>query len=214
MRFVIFILLANLVSTSPALAENSEQAIFPVLGYAEGSLLYVRTYRNEHRGVPEQLFAYGDGKEFVGKLREKESFLAAPSEQGHACYDDTYKGQFVYVLQQTTGIVEALEFDDKKKIYAMRPKPKQVHVLIFDTKRNIQSNKNKWIDEDLHTEWEIFNLTSNEGTHEIVRIREDGKCVSHIDYYTYCDYATEADGEEAFKAAMCGKRIDGSGTGF
>lgn len=214
MRSVIFILLTNLLSTSQASADDRWQAIFPVLGYAEGSSLYVRTYRNEHGKIPETLFAYGDGKEFVGKLRKEDSFLAAPSGEGHDCYDDTFRGQFVYEMQQTTGMAEVLVFDDKKKIYEMRPKPKQVDVLIFDTKRNIRSSKNKWVEVDSHTEWEILNLTSNEGVHEIVRSREDGKCIGHIDYYTHCDYATEADSVEAFKAAMCGKRVQSSGTGF
>jgi len=203
-----------LFCASYAFAEDRRPAVFPVLGYAEGSLLYVRTYRSEHEKIPEQLFAYGDGKEFIGKLRKVSFFLAAPSDQRRGCYDDTYMGRFVYEMQQETGMTKALMLDDKKKIYEMKPTPEQVDVLIFDTKRNIRSNKNKWVDEDLHREWEIFNLTSNEGSHEIVRVRENGKCVSNIDHYTYCDYATEADSVEAFKAAMCGERIYGSDTGF
>lgn len=214
MRSVMFLVVANLLCLTQAVAEERQPIIFPVMGYAEGDLLYVRTYRSEHERLPEQLFAYGDGKEFVGKLRKMNSFLAEPSGERRGCYDDTYKGRFVYETLQKTEMTEALVFDEKKKIYEKKPKPKRVKVLIFDTRRNIRSEKNKWIDEDSRTEWEIFNLTSNEGGHEIVRILESGKCVSHIDYYTYCEYATEADSREAFEAAMCGKQIDGSDTGF
>jgi len=213
-RFALLLVAASLICIKPTLAGENQPAIYPVLGYAEGNLLYVRSYRSVHETIPKELFAYGGGKEFIGRLRTKNSFLPEPCGRRHGCYDDTYMGRFVYEMQKSTRAFEGLVYDEKKKTYEIKPKPTKVDVLIFDTKKNIQSDNITWIDKDTQTEWGLFNLTSNEGGHEIVRVLEGGRCVSHIDYYTYCDYATEADSAEDFKKAMCGVQIDGSDTGF
>jgi hypothetical protein len=214
-RFIFFVLI-NLSVMAPAFAQDmsSAKVAFPVLGYASGKLLYVPSYRSEHGQIPEQLFAYGGGKEFVGKLRKKDSFIPEPSRERQDCYDDSYKGRFVYEIQQSTGMIQEPEYDAEKKSYEMHTKPATVDVIIFDIRKVIRQEENKWVEESTNTEWQTFHLTSSEGVHDVLRIRQDGKCVGNIDYYTYCDYDTEPDSEAMFREAMCGKKIGESSMGF
>lgn len=190
MRSAILFLIANSLCTSLALAENQRLRNFPVLGYVEGNLLYVPTYQEQHANIPDQLFAYGSGREFVATLRKKGSFIAL--DGGRECRT-AWVGQYVYETQPAT---------------------ETVRVIVFDEKKNIQSSDAKMTEPASHAEWEIFSLASNEGGHDILRTQRNGKCIGHIDYYTHCDYDTEADSGQAFQAAMCGEKIYESDAGF
>lgn len=186
----LFFIVFSLLMATPVIAENQPLPNFPMLGYVENDLLYVPTYRKIHGKIPEQLFAYGDGKEFIAKLRTKDSFI--PSDKGGECPDNSI-GHYVYETQHSS---------------------KEIKVVIFDKKKNVHFKKNKIIEPASHTEWSILFLTSHEGVHDILRIDKNGMCINHIDYYTHCNYDTEADNEQAFTSAMCGNAVQGSSTGF
>jgi hypothetical protein len=190
MRTVIFFLVVNLLWATSALAENQRSPSFPVLGYVSGNLLHVPTYRDKHEKIPEQLFAYGGGKEFIANLRKIEPFVV--SDKKHDCYD-SWLGHYVYETQ---------------------PTDKTISVVIFEERKNIKFLEEKLTEVASNIEWEIFVLTTSEGGDKILRTKNNGRCVSHIVYSSYCSYATEPDSKQAFQSAMCGKKINGADTGF
>jgi len=194
----IFLVLISFVFVSMAHAD-----VFPTFGWIKGKWLTVPSYKKVHGKVPEKLFAYGGGKEFIATLREKDSFIAAPPPLNRGCdYGDSV-GDFIYEASPNDGSEVSLNDDS-------------FDVIIFDKRMRIQDkNEGKlFIDLDAHVEWEYFRLTSSEGGHSVWRVKENGKCVAHIDNYMYCDYATERDSDRAFKEAMCGVRINISRTGL
>ncbi|MBU0622798.1 MAG: hypothetical protein KJ795_13255 [Gammaproteobacteria bacterium] len=71
MRFPMILLLASLYWVSSAQAADKRLPNFPVLGYVEGNLLYVPTYRKEHMRIPQKLFAYGGGQRVCCSFAKK-----------------------------------------------------------------------------------------------------------------------------------------------
>lgn len=180
----------NFLWLSPAVAETGHSPDFPVLGTVVGKLLYVPTYKKEHGKIPAELFAYGGGKEFSARLRKNDPFIALDDRRD--CYA-SWLGQYVYEL-------EAAPAADK--------------VIVFDGKRDIRFAEKVMSEPATHTAWDIRQLTSHEGVHDLLLTLREGKCVSHVDYYMHCNYDTEPDSDQAFAEAMCGERIEESNTGF
>ena len=190
MRKILHFIVLNFLLINSTLAGDQPLLRFPILGFVQGNFLHVPIYRKISGKLPELLFAYGSGKEYISKLRVKDSYVPIAKEPGHSCQDS---------------IIGYL-------VYETKTSHDRIKVIIFDQKKEIKFNRGKIIESASKTEWEIFSLTSNEGIHDIVRIKQNGICINHIDYYTHCYYDTEADSKEKFTAAMCGKAIDGDST--
>lgn len=187
MRNILFFIMFNFFLATQTLAENQPVMSFPMLGVVAGTYLHVPVYRKNHGKMPERLFAYGGGKEFIAKLRIKTPYTPTIKYKGHSC-DDGEIGSYTYETQLSSD---------------------QAKVVVFDKKKEIKFDNGKIIEPASHTQWEIFFLTSNEGVHDILRAKQNGVCIYHIYYYTHCDYDTEADSAQAFIATMCGKKING-----
>lgn len=189
MRMPAILLLTGFLFSCSVQAGDKRAPVYPVLGRVQGNLLYVPTYLKEHETIPQQLFAYGGGKEFKAVLRKKDPYVALI----HGDCDESWLGQYVYETQQVGDGID---------------------VIVFDKQRDIQSMEKKMTDSSTQTEWQIIRVASNEGVHDVLRTTKEGKCVGHVDYYTHCNFDTEPDSEQAFEGAMCGKETSEFATGF
>jgi hypothetical protein len=191
MRTVLLIMMINLLAPiSTSVADEIKLKDCPILGYASEKLLYVSTYTDQNLNIPENLYIYPNGMEVKAHLR-KGNALIPPFDH----YDDGSVALFVY------------EFD--KEIIKLRD------VMVFYKQKNLQYVNNKELYEpSSNTTWKLTKLISDEGFHKIITTFKNGKCISHIDYYTHLQYATEADSDEAFNTALCGQEISENNAHF
>lgn len=189
---VILLMLVSLVFSKLVYADDSPVAKFPIQGVIDGGTLIIPSYKTTHEHIPEKLFVYAEGKEYVATPRANKPFVARSTEKHPDC-DDHNIGEYFYDLQPAS------------------KEERATTVIVFLEKKKFEFRNHKYLDLGTHNEWQNFELAGQESYHSIWRIKHNGKCIGHIDYYTQCHFDMEPDSDKAFANAKCGREIDGSG---
>jgi hypothetical protein len=185
---------------------------YVIMGSLYGRLLYVTTYTNEHKIIPQKLYIYPNGKELIATLR-----IDTPLIEPYKHASDNYSkqigtGRFVYEIQSSkqdkkkNNESEVSDFEEFKNLD---------NVIVFSSKKKLKIKNKKLYEATTGKSYEFNNkLYSNEGVHTILTIKKNSRCLKNIDYYYYFTYSVEPSSKKEWRSAYCGKNIDESDAHF